>query len=240
MKPIFALPFVLFAGLLAGCGLNLVQGSGNVVSETRTVSNFHAIDLSGTGELQIQQGDTETLTIKAEDNILPYLKSEVVGGTLQLGAKSPTTAIHPTQTIIYVLTVKNLDAVNISGSGNLTMPALKTNRLDVSVSGMGNINIDELTTDNLSLSVSGSGKAKLAGAATNQTIHISGSGDYNAGDLKSDTTSISVSGSGNLTVWAIKSMNVSISGSGSVSYYGKPNITQNISGVGKISGLGEK
>ena len=61
--------------VVSACGV--VGGSGKVETETRQVSGFTAIDLTGTGEVTIEQGETESLTIEADDNVLPALTSKV-------------------------------------------------------------------------------------------------------------------------------------------------------------------
>jgi hypothetical protein len=55
--------------LLAGC--TITRGSGQLSSESRQVSGFTKVELSGSGELKIEQTGTESLTISAEDNVLP-------------------------------------------------------------------------------------------------------------------------------------------------------------------------
>ncbi|MEM5775210.1 MAG: hypothetical protein AAGU05_09440, partial [Anaerolineaceae bacterium] len=54
------------------------------------VSSFDAVLLSSIGDLTISQGDTESLTVEAEDNILPVLTQQVHGGQLGLGAQPPS------------------------------------------------------------------------------------------------------------------------------------------------------
>ncbi len=78
------LPAIVLALLLVSSGCSTVSGSGNVVTETRQVSGFNRIDLAGSGEVTIQQGDAESLTIEADDNVLPRLTSEVSNSTLKL------------------------------------------------------------------------------------------------------------------------------------------------------------
>ena len=53
----------ILAIVLTGCvpGTMLVVGSGRVATETRAVSNFDAVSLSGVGDLTITQGETEGL-----------------------------------------------------------------------------------------------------------------------------------------------------------------------------------
>src|SRR5262249_24541080 len=55
--------------------VDVVRGSGNVKSESRDVRDFDRVGVSGVGTLTITQGSTESLTIQAEDNLLPLLRS---------------------------------------------------------------------------------------------------------------------------------------------------------------------
>jgi hypothetical protein len=66
-------------------------------------TGFTKVELSGTGELPIEKTGTESLTISAEDNILPRLTSKVSGDTSILGTK-PNTTIVTTKPITYSLT----------------------------------------------------------------------------------------------------------------------------------------
>lgn len=49
---------------VVGCNAGIVRGSGDLVSETRLVSGFDSIDLSGVGEVIITQGGSESLSIE--------------------------------------------------------------------------------------------------------------------------------------------------------------------------------
>ena len=65
-----------------------VVGSGYVISESRRVRGVDGVSLSGVGRLVIRQGRSESLVVIAEDNIIPLIRSEVVGGRLLLGLVS--------------------------------------------------------------------------------------------------------------------------------------------------------
>ena len=104
--------------LLAAC--SITSGSGQITSESRQVSGFSKVELSGSGELTIEQTGTESLTISAGENLLPKLTSEVSGDTLVLRSTS-NAKIIPTQPIKYSLTVKDLSGLAVSGSGSVTM-----------------------------------------------------------------------------------------------------------------------
>ncbi len=50
-KSTFLVTTLLVAGLLGGCGLRVTNGSGNIITEERPVSDFRSISLEGAGEI---------------------------------------------------------------------------------------------------------------------------------------------------------------------------------------------
>ena len=197
--------------LLAAC--SVTKGSGQLANSSREVSGFTKVELSGTGELTIEKTGTESLSISADDNLLPRLTSEVSNNTLILGTK-PNTTILPEQPITYSVTVKDLTGVAVSGSGNIRVPSLTTTALSISISGSGTITVN--------------------GTVNDQNLEISGSGRYEAAQLTSKTVKADISGSGTANVLATDALDVKISGSGTLTYSGNPQVTQTLSGSGKL------
>lgn len=224
---------------LTACNANVVNGSGDLITETREVSNFDSITLSGSGEVIINQGEGESLTIETDDNVMEHIKAEVSGGTLELGFEEGLNLISPTR-LIFTVGIEDLSEMRITGSGDIGADTLETNRLDTTVTGSGDIRIDTLTADEVKARITGSGDMDLAGEVSAQDITISGSGRYDAGDLLSESAEVSITGSGNATVWATDSLDVNITGSGSVDYYGRPSLNTSGSGSGDINNKGEK
>lgn len=201
------------AGLLILTGCSVVSGSGQLESETREVSGFTGIELSGNGEVTIEQGNTESLTIEADDNLLPVLTSEVENSVLRLGTK-PRTTVRTRNPIRYRVTLQDLTSIELSGSGSVSAANLRTDALQVDISGSGTMD--------------------LAGSANEQEVEVSGSGAYDAAELRSQTVGVDISGSGKATVTASEQLRVDISGSGTVTYSGDPEIDQSISGSGRL------
>ena len=199
--------------LLSATACSITKGSGQITTETRQVAGFTKVELSGTGELTIERTGTESLTISAEDNILPLLTSEVSGDALVLGTK-PNTEIVPSKPITYSLTVKDLTGLSVSGSGS--------------------VRASDLTTDSLTTKISGSGTITTSGTVGAHDLDISGSGGYRAEQLMSKTVKARISGSGNASVLVSDTLDVTISGSGTLTYSGDPKVTQEISGSGKL------
>jgi hypothetical protein len=219
-------------------GLTGVRGSGNIVEEDRAVSGFTGVALAGIGELTIEVGERESLRIEAEDNLMQYFETEVRNGVLEIGVQDGVN-LNPRRPVRFYLTVKELDTIVLSGSGDIKAPDLEAERFSVTISGSGDVEMGDLSADMLNVTISGSGNLDIfGGQIEEQDITISGSGEYQAGDLSSESVEITISGSGNATVWATDSLDVRISGSGSVNYYGNPRTTFSASGSGKLKSLG--
>jgi hypothetical protein len=244
------------------CGvfsLSTVKGSGNISTQTVNVSNFNSVTLETSGDVYIEQGQTESLTVQADDNILPVLDNKVKGNELVL-AVQPGKSIDPTKKIVYQITVKDLNAVTLMGSGNFYVSPVKSDSMKMSVMGSGDLNFEDLTTGKLNMDLSGSGNIiidklgaasidasangsgdfKLVGKADSQVITYRGSGNYRAGDLETTSADINIPGSADVTVWVTDQLKVHVNGSGTVSYYGKPSVDQSGAGSGKIVSLGDK
>ena len=80
---------IVCAVALTACGLPVrfteVRGSGNVITESRTVAGFNAVELSGIGTLIIEQSDRESLEITAEDNLMRHIKSDGIRVPASIG-----------------------------------------------------------------------------------------------------------------------------------------------------------
>lgn len=188
--------------------------SGNVTSESRDVRGFDEVELEGIGNLSIRQTGSESLTVEAEKDVLPKIRTEVVNNRLIVGPE-PNTSIQTTEPINYVLTVEDLRALKLSGSGG--------------------ISAQDIDTDKLGINVSGSGAVEVSGRADSQEVDISGAGAYQAEDLESKEAKIDVSGSGSAIVNVSEALDTRVSGAGSVEYIGDPTVKKDVSGAGRVS-----
>ncbi|GAA2561074.1 GIN domain-containing protein [Pseudonocardia hydrocarbonoxydans] len=181
--------------------------------ESRDVAGFTGVELSTVGDLVIEQTGTESLTIEAAPEVVPLLTSEVSGGVLRLGV-APGAEITTREPIVYRLTVAALDALSVSGAGDVTATGLRTERLTVEIDGAGDVT--------------------PAGEAGTQVVTVTGAGDYDAEGLSSRTAEITVEGTGDAVVAVSERLDVRIDGVGSVEYIGDPVVTRDIDGVGSV------
>lgn len=214
-----------------------IRGSGNVVTETRQVSAFDSIRVDYPANVFISQGTRESLTVEAEDNVLPGLKTEVNGDELRIYYNAPQGEhVNATKAPIITITVRDLSDLHFSSAGETTINGIESDNLDVSLDGAGNVKLNEVSIHNLNFILSGAGSVTASGTADNLNVTISGFGSFNGKDLQSQNVNVNISGAGSATVWAEDELDATISGAGSVTYYGSPdNVRKQINGVGGVN-----
>jgi Putative auto-transporter adhesin, head GIN domain len=230
---------VLFA-FTTYCGFaqqEKIEGNGNVKKETRQVSGFTGVLVSGNVNVELNYGDSKDITVEADENLLPYIETTVENGNLVVKTKDRVNVRSRNKLIIRASLTK-LARLRLSGSGNISGNGdfNNDNKTEISVSGSGNINVGMNSFNETKINISGSGNVTLRGKSTNNIdATISGSGNIDCSDVACNDVFAHVSGSGSIKVYANKSIDAKVSGSGNIYYKGSAtNINLKSSGSGKI------
>lgn len=232
-----ALPLLLAASVLLSFTHpyeEKIKGNGNVKQESREASAFTDISTSGVYKVIIEQGNTHSIRVEAEDNLLPYIVTDISRGELSIHSKKGYN-IQPTKEVRVYITLQKVDKLSASGASGFTSKGkLTSDRIRLAFSGAADGNLD-ISTHELKVDVSGAGNITLKGSTDEADYGISGAADISAMDLTSEDAKIGISGTGKANVFVQKNLNVVISGMGHVKYKGEPSIKQIVSGMGKIS-----
>ena len=190
---------VVLSILLQGCIVidrETVRGSRTVSQETRTFTGLTGVLLSTLGELDIRLGDKEELRIEADDNLLQYFETEKDGGVLRIGIRRGIN-LRPSRTVRYALTVKELEFIGLSSSGDAHAPVLSAGRFEIRISSSGDLSVDGIEAHSLHVYISSSGDVEIdEGFVDEQEIRISSSGDYDGESLHSGRATVRLSSSG--------------------------------------------
>lgn len=215
-----------------------VPGSGNVQTETREPGAFEAIAIEYPGaEIIVQQGEKETVGLKADDNLLPQLSTEVVSGMLTIKSLETdwNAMVNPSEPVKIDITVRDLNTILLSAPvGNLEVDDLQTGKLNLVVSGGAQVKLNGLQTGLLDTVLSGAGDIQVSGTAEEIKLVLSGLGDFNATDLESKKADIELSGMGGATVRVEEELAATITGAGSIQYFGHPHVEQRVNGAGSV------
>ncbi len=225
-------------GIVPGAG-KMIRGSGNVVEETRAVSGVTGVELATLGNLTIEVGDTESLRIEAEDNLMEHLETDVLSGKLRIGTQNDVN-LDPKRSVNYYLTVKGLDKIVISSSGDIDAPDLEAAKFSITIASSGDLEMGALNADTLEVDISSSGNLDIAGGQVKtQNITINGSGKYTAQDLESDEAEVDINSSGSATIWVQDNLEANLSSSGDLRYRGNPTVDATTNSSGKVTQIGE-
>jgi Putative auto-transporter adhesin, head GIN domain len=214
-----------------------IKGDGNIKKETRQVSSFTALGSQGSMDVKISYGNSNTVELEGDENLLQYIETSVENGKLSIKTKRFVNLKSTSKMVVYVSMTK-INSLQLSGSGNIKGSGAFTNdgKTDIGVSGSGNLALDFDSFKDLDLSVSGSGNIDLKSSATNSiNAKVSGSGNIDCSSISSQDVDAKLSGSGNIKVYANNSIDAMISGSGNVYYKGNAqNINSKVVGSGKV------
>jgi hypothetical protein len=215
---LYALLAVLVAlVLVTGCVVNLggkgVRGSGNVKTETRSVIGFSSIVFNSEGKVIVQQTGKESLTISAEENLLPLLETKVSDNILSIGTIN-NTDINPTKPIEFNLNVKSLENFKMIGVGSIEAKGIQGKRLTIALTGVGNMTIE--------------------GNADSLDLRLEGVGSYQGEAFKTKQATVHSEGVGSAVVNASEQLDVSVSGVGGIEYVGSPKLQKSGEGLGQV------
>lgn len=227
-----ALYATLFIAVLSSC--KMISGNGNVQKETRNPGIFTKVHSSGSADIEITSGSNCAVIVEDDENLLPYLETNVENGTLNIHYRNGV-SVSNDHAKIYV-TAPTLSEVSTSGTSNIMISGLLKNsdKISFNTSGTGNIE-GEVNAPAISVTISGVGSIKLSGNTKNFDCHISGVGHALCGNLASENTNVSVSGVGDAHVFASVHLSATVSGAGGIYYRGNPqNPEIHTSGVGTI------
>ncbi len=182
---------LLFAGSLQA----QVRGNGVIEEQSRALSGFNAISSSGSVDVFVAQGNTYSVVVRADGNLLNYIKTEVRNNRLII---SVTKNIWHAKTLEVHITMKALQKVVMSGSGDFYCKSpFSVQNLQLILSGSGDAKV-VLEAKNVHIKVRGSGDVEVSGIRGNLGIDINGSGDVEASGLQLETCSLNVLGSGDV------------------------------------------
>jgi hypothetical protein len=217
-----------FAFALAGC---MPVAAGPMTSEQRQISAVTKVVLDTSGDVTISKGEP-SLVIHANAAALKRLTSDVHGDTLTLGDK-PGFMVD-LGTVTYELTLPDLAAIDLNGSGDIDSTVSSGDTIRVAVDGSGDVRWTGLSASTVTISVPGSGHIQVDGTTHDIAISIDGSGSVDAAKLDAQSAVVSVDGSGDVHVAASDTLKAEISGSGHVTYTGNPSVDSKVTGSGDV------
>ena len=196
-------------------GLMLALGVAHAdpqASEPRNVPAFHAVELAGTMEVDVAVGKGQSVQVSGEADLIGKVTTVVKDGVLMIDTPRDLRRHHHLKVAV---TVPELSAVSLSGTGEMKISGVSSERFSIGVSGTGQLSVK--------------------GSTGTLHVDVGGTGDVAAKELIAKSASVDVSGTGSATLYVTESVKADVSGTGSIEIHGKPaNVKKSVSGVGSI------
>ncbi|MDJ0497145.1 MAG: DUF2807 domain-containing protein [Acidimicrobiia bacterium] len=201
MRPgLLRLPVVLLtlliATLLTACENGFIgtgeRGSGNMVTETRDVGSFTAIDVRSALNLDliVDPSATPSVVVTFDDNLIDMVVTRISGSTLVLDIAGSVNLTGSADRSIAV-TMNELLSLEASGASDVDATGT-TDSYELDASGASSVDVRDLTATDVELDVSGASSVDLYATGT---VRGSASGASNL-DIYGNPTSVLVDSSG--------------------------------------------
>jgi len=207
--------------LILGLGVQQISANNTLTParEDRNMSGFTRLEVSGGFEVVLTQGNNESVTIEADENIIDNIKTRVTGKTLEVYTKG---TIRNYKIMRIYITFKQLESIELSGAVKITADqSLQFDSLELDISGACSLEFD-MEADRLELDLSGASKLLLNGFVNHLDADCSGSSKLLLAGLKTKTISLDSSGATTAEFWVTESLKVESSGASNVRYKGEP------------------
>lgn len=208
-----------------------IMESAGRTETVRKLASFDSISLPSSGTVRVHVGAEPSVTVRADGRTIERVETAIHGSELVLTVRGPTFG----SSVEYEVTAPSLQAVRISGSGDIIFQDTVTGKnMSVDIAGSGSFT-GTVDTDSLSVDIKGSGDVKIGGTADKADFKIFGSGDLDAGGLGGGSATVAVMGSGDTNLGVFQELNARVMGSGDVEYEGNPLLSATTPGSGDVT-----
>ncbi|QTD39255.1 DUF2807 domain-containing protein [Polaribacter batillariae] len=214
--------------------LNKVNGNRNVVTEERKVNeNFSGIKVSTGIDLYITQGNTNEVTIEADENLHDIIITEVNDGILKIYSEKNIWRAKAKKAHV---TIKNLNLLKAtSGSHVYGKGVIETQEMSIAATSGAGINL-EIETQSVETAATSGAKINIAGTTTNHASSATSGSSIDAYDLKSANVIVKATSGAGINIFATDKIEAKATSGGDIDFKGNPQkVIKKSSSGGSIS-----
>jgi len=191
-----------------------VTCKGPVITKELDLSGFDAITVNGSSDMELFQGESFQVLVKANEEVFDYIDYKVEDGVLILETKDhvniraeeyDVTITLPVLKELIVNGAADVDIkkgyaasenlkVQVNGAGDFDLSGIAVPSLSFTLNGAGDIEADGLDVQELSVAVNGAGDIDVSGKAGKASFRVSGAGDIDARGLDCENVTTHKSG----------------------------------------------
>ena len=220
LSSITALILILFLTLTCQAQpRKTVHGNNKVVTKDREAGSFSGIRASTGIDVYLKQGDSQSITVEADENLHEYILTEIEGDVLVVYTE---VNIRDAEEKKVYVTMKEIKSVKASSAGDIIgQSPVKTDEIEIDASSAGDIRL-EVYAKEIEVDISSSGDVTLKGEADVLEADLSSAGNLSAVELKVREAEVYVSSAGDADINVTEKLQARASSAGDVHYSGNP------------------
>lgn len=193
-----------------GWNVGVLTGNGVPASELREVDPFEKIAVHGAIEIEMENGESPSLEVSADENLIPIIETKVRNGELTIRSTQGYSGNVKVKAVLRSLT-------GYEGTGATTgvLSNPNTEVFHVSLSGASSLQCGE-------------------GALRKLVVDASGVSKFSAPRLSAIAVQAEASGASSIQVLALERLDAHASGASSIEYGGSPKVSESSSGASSI------
>lgn len=256
------LPFGVIAIFFA---TTMVQAD-NRIAKSYDIKDVTEVVASGGCQMDIIQGDSDSLRIEGKPETLERIKVDQTGHKLTLSIKNFNNGFNPfkwfeghNDEFHYFLQLKTLTNLDLAGAcnvrignwtgNNMAVYASGASRTDfgtlalenflIEQSGASNSSFQQISIAHLSFNLSGAANAeiKAPGKGNYLKVEASGASNYRGKPLQVGEADLNASGASNIDVNATEKLKAEASGASNIRYLGQPKLDSKSSGASNVNSI---
>ncbi len=222
-----AVILTLLAGILISgcCAPSLypgIVGSGRLVTREIDVSGFSRLSTGSAFEVKVAQGESFSVDVTADDNLIDHVEASVANGTLQLRLRPGRS--YRNATLKAQITMPELQGLALSGASSCQVSGFEgTNPVRIELSGASTLD-GSLQAGDVTIHTSGASVLSLRGAAQDLDIEGSGASSIDLESFSVRDVNARLSGASRATVNATGTLSGNLSGGSRLNYVGNPTL----------------
>jgi hypothetical protein len=214
-----AIAILSISACTEGQNRKTVYGNGKVVTKERTTEHITGIRVSSGIDVFLKQGNNETLSVEADENLHEYIITEVRDGILNVYTEANIRDAERKRVYVSMIDIKSVKTT--SAGDVIGETPVKGDMIELSASSAGDIKL-EVSAREIEINISSSGDMTLSGEADLLKADLSSAGDLNAYDLKVKEADVSVSSAGDADINVSEKITARASSAGDINYQGNP------------------
>ena len=211
-----------------------IKGSGTITTETRPATqDFQSIEVSQGIKVNVEQADTKSITVEADDNLQEHIITKIENGVLKIESDKNYNSTETPVVNVKMPIINGLRAS--SGSEINSNNTLISNNINAKSSSGSRINI-AVEADAITLESSSGSNIEASGKALKLETTSSSGSSIDAKDLMANEVNAQTTSGSSTSVYPILKLEAKASSGGSIDYHKVPKtISKEESSGGSVS-----